>query len=75
MEALVEDVTAARQETLQLLDQFNDEQLAVPAILSFVADRTAGDLFAANAQHAAAPMTWIQEGFRKGLEEDPGSAR
>jgi hypothetical protein len=73
MEALVVDVTTARQETLQLLDQFTDEQLAAPATLSVVADRTSGDLFAANAQHAAAHMTWIEEGFRKGLEEDSGA--
>jgi hypothetical protein len=63
MEALVRDLTAVRQETLQLLDQFTDEQLAEPATLSYVADRTAGDLFMANAQHATAHMRWIEEGF------------
>jgi hypothetical protein len=68
MDMLVADLTAARQETLQLLDQFTGEQLATPATLSFVADRTAGDLFAANAQHAAAHMTWIEEGWRTGFE-------
>jgi Protein of unknown function (DUF1706) len=72
MEALAVDLTAARQETLQLLEQFSDEQLAAPASLSYVADRTAGDLFAANAQHAAAHMTWIEEGFRQDLEGDSG---
>jgi len=35
--------------------------------LSFVADRTAADLFAANAQHAAVHIMWIEEGFRQGL--------
>jgi hypothetical protein len=73
MEALVADLTAARQETLQLLEQFTDEQLAAPATLSYVADRTAGDLFAANAQHATAHMKWVEEGWRKGLEEDSGA--
>ena len=67
METLFEDLAAARQETLNLLEQFTDEQLAAPASLSFVANRTAGDLFAANAQHAAAHMRWIEEGFRQGL--------
>ena len=49
MAALCADVAAARQETLQLLEQFTDEQLAAPVSLSSMADRTAGDLFAANA--------------------------
>ncbi len=68
LETLVADVAAARQETLQLLELFTDEQLAAPATVSFATDRTAGDLFAANAQHAAMHMTWIEEGFRQGLQ-------
>src|SRR6266700_5574186 len=67
METLVADLAAARQETLHLLEQFTDEQLAASASVSFAADRTAGDLFAANAQHAAVHITWIEEGFRQGL--------
>jgi hypothetical protein len=67
MEALVADLTAARQETLDLLDEFSDEQLAAPMSLSFLADRTAGDLFAANAQHTSAHIGWIEEGLRQGL--------
>jgi hypothetical protein len=67
LEMLFADLAAARQETLNLLERFTDEQLATPASVSFAADRTAGDLFAANAQHAAAHMTWIEEGFRLGL--------
>jgi hypothetical protein len=63
METLAANLTAARQETLQLLEQFTDEQLAAPVTLSLVAGRSAGDLFAANAQHASAHMTWIEEGF------------
>lgn len=49
------------------LEQFTDEQLASPAPPTLVADRNAGELFAANAQHAAVHMTWIEEGFRQGL--------
>ena len=63
METLVADVAAARQETLQLLEQFTDEQLAAPASVAMVADRTAGDLFAANAQHAAAHISWVEAGL------------
>jgi hypothetical protein len=71
METLVADLAAARQETLQLLDQFTDEQLAAPALVPFAAGRTAGDLFAANAQHAAAHMMWIEEGLHQGPEVSP----
>ncbi len=67
METLYEDLATTRQETLKLLELFTDEQLAAPASVSFAADRTAGDLFAANAQHAAVHITWIEEGFRQGL--------
>ena len=67
METIFADLAAARQETLKLLEQFSDEQLAAPASISFAADRTAGDLFAANAGHATAHMKWIEEGFRQGL--------
>jgi hypothetical protein len=62
MDTLVADVTAARQETLHLLEQFTDEQLAAPATVPMVADRTAGELFAANAQHAAAHISWVETG-------------
>jgi DinB superfamily len=67
METLVADLAAARQETLNLLDQFTDEELDAPMSLSFMGDRTAGDLFAANAQHASAHIGWIEEGRRQGL--------
>ena len=66
LETIFADLAAARQETLDILAQFSDEQLAAPASISFVANRTAGDLFAANAQHAAAHIKWIEEGFRQG---------
>jgi hypothetical protein len=64
LETILADVTAARQETLQLLEQFTDAQLAAPVSVSMVADRTSGELFVANAQHAAAHMTWVEEGLR-----------
>ena len=67
METLLADVAAARQETLDLLNQFRDEQLAAPLSLSMMADRPAGDLFAANAQHASAHIRWIEEGLRQSL--------
>jgi hypothetical protein len=73
MDTLVADVTAARQETLHLLEQFTDEQLAAPASVTYVADRTAGDLFAANAQHAAAHILWVEAGLLDPPAETPAN--
>jgi hypothetical protein len=67
METLHANLSTARQETLNLLEQFTDEQLAAPVSLSNLQNITAGNLFVANAQHAATHMTWIEEGFRQGL--------
>ena len=66
MEMLAADYLAARQETLDLLQQFTDDQLAalVPTV---VGDQTAGDLFAGRAEHATEHITSIEEGFRQGV--------
>jgi hypothetical protein len=63
LEKVAADYLAARQETLDLLQQFTDDQLAasVPAVIG---DQAAGDLFAGRAEHAATHITWIEEGFR-----------
>ncbi len=63
LEMLAADYRAARQDTLELLHQFTDDQLAalVPTVIS---DQAAGDLFAGRAGHAATHITWIEEGFR-----------
>ena len=68
METLRVQLSAARQETLDLLEQFTDEQLAAPGSLPHLANLTSGNLFAANAQHAATHIGWIEEGFSHGLE-------
>lgn len=64
LEMVAADYLAARQETLDLLQQFTDDQLAalVPTV---VGEQTAGDLFAGRAGHAATHMAWIEEGFRQ----------
>jgi hypothetical protein len=66
MEMVAADYLAARQETLNLLQQFTDDQLAalVPTV---VGEQAAGDLFAGRAGHAATHITWIEEGFRQGV--------
>jgi DinB superfamily len=68
METLREHLLRARQETLALLEQFTDEQLVAPLPFSHLANLTIGDLFAANARHAATHIAWIEEGFRQGFE-------
>lgn len=68
METLRAHLTAARQDTLDLLGQFTDEQLAAPVSSSLVRNiMTVANLFVVNAQHAEAHMTWIEEGFRQNL--------
>ena len=68
METLRENLLTARQQTLALLDQFTDEQLAAPVAFLHPANLSAGDLFAANARHNATHITWIEEGFGQGSE-------
>src|ERR1017187_3572287 len=65
METLRAHLSAAHQETLDLLGQFTDKQLVAPLSTSFMTNMSAGNLFVANAQHAAMHITWIEEGFRQ----------
>jgi hypothetical protein len=66
MEMRASDYLAARQDTVNLLHQFTDDQLAalVPTV---VGDQAAGDLFAGRARHAAEHITSIEEGLRQGV--------
>ena len=66
MEMLAADYLAARQETLDLLQQFTDEQLAAP-VPTVVGDATAGDLFAGRAGHATEHMSLVKEGLHQGV--------
>jgi hypothetical protein len=65
METVFAAVVEARQQTLALLEQFTDEQLAAPAGGVFGADRTVGDMFVVNTLHEAQHVKWIEEGFRQ----------
>ena len=60
LEMVAVDYLAARQETLDLLQQFTDDQLATP-VPTVIGDQAVGDLFAGRAEHAATHMTWIEE--------------
>jgi hypothetical protein len=66
MEKLAADYLAARQDTLDLLHQFTDDQLEamVPTV---VGEHPAGDLFAGRAEHAAEHVAEIEEGWRQGV--------
>jgi hypothetical protein len=66
MEMLAADYLAARQDTIDLLQQFTDDQLATP-VPTVIGEQAAGDLFAGRAGHAATHMTWIEEGFCQGV--------
>ena len=66
LDLLTADYLAARQDTLDLLHQFTDEQLAAP-VSTVVRDLAAGDLFAGLAGHASGHITWIEEGWRQGV--------
>ena len=66
MEMLAADYLAARQETLDLLHQFTDDQLAAP-VPTVVGDQATSALFAGRAGHAAEHMTSVEEGFRQGM--------
>jgi hypothetical protein len=66
LETLTAEFQIARQDTLNLLSQFTDEQLAASAP-TVVGDGVAGDIFAGRAGHAAEHITSIEEGLRKGF--------
>lgn len=66
LEMLSADFLAARQELLDLLRQFTDEQLAAP-IPSVVGEASVGDLFAGRAGHAVEHMSSVEEGLRQGV--------
>jgi hypothetical protein len=64
LEMLTAEFLAARQDTLDLLRQFTDDQLAA-AVPTVVREAAAGDLFAGRAAHAAEHMSSIEQGLRQ----------
>ena len=67
MEKVVADYLAARQDTVDLLHQFTDEQLAI-LVPTVVGDQTVSGFFAEGITgHAAQHIIWIEEGFRQGV--------
>jgi hypothetical protein len=66
LEMLSADYLAARQDTVDLLHQFTDEQLAT-VMPTVGGDQAVGDFFAFQAGHAAEHITSIEEGLRQGV--------
>jgi hypothetical protein len=66
LEMLVAEFQAARQDTVDLLSQFTDEQLdaMVPTVVGEV---IASDILAGRAGHATEHMTAIEEGLRQSV--------
>jgi hypothetical protein len=66
LETLSAEFLAARQELLDLLHQFTDEQLAA-TVPTVVGDGVVGDMFAGRAGHATEHISSIEEGLRQGV--------
>jgi hypothetical protein len=64
LQMLTAEFLSARQDTLNLLHQFTDEQLAA-VVPSVVGEATAGDIFAGRAGHATEHMREIEDGWRQ----------
>jgi hypothetical protein len=65
LETLSAEYVAAREDTVDLLHQFTDEQLEAKMPL-VVGEQPVGNVFAGRAAHAADHITWIEEGWRQG---------
>ncbi|WP_220197518.1 hypothetical protein [Ktedonospora formicarum] len=63
MEMLAADYLAVRHETLDLLQQFTDDQLTALAP-TVIGDQAVGNLFAGRAEHAATHMPGLRGRFR-----------
>jgi hypothetical protein len=66
LETVAAEFLAARQDTVDLLRQFTDEQLAAAAPM-VTGERAVGDLFAGKAGHATEHITWIEVGLRQSV--------
>jgi DinB superfamily len=65
-EMLVASFLAARQDTVDLLRQFTDKQLAAP-MPGIAGEETASDVFVGRAGHATQHMSSVEDGLRQGV--------
>jgi hypothetical protein len=63
LDALLEDLRAARADTLALLDELTDEQLASPLPGAPWNDGTIGGVLITNAHHEIQHWAWVSEGL------------
>jgi hypothetical protein len=63
LDTLLADIDAARAETLALLDELTDEQLASPLPGAPWADGTIGGVLITNAYHEIQHTAWVDEGL------------
>ena len=63
LEQVLADLQAARAESLALLEQLSDEQLALPVRGAPWADGTIGGLLLTNAAHAQQHLGWVEAGL------------
>ena len=66
LETLIADFLTARQDTVDLLRQFSDAQLAA-VFPGIGGEAVSGDVFAGRARHAAEHMSAVEEGLRRGV--------
>ncbi len=64
LDTLIADLETARADTLKLLDELSDEQLATPLPGAPWADGTIGGVLITNAGHQVMHATWVTEGLR-----------
>ncbi len=69
METLFTELAHARQETLALLEQVSDEQLAMALPGSPWADGTIGGVLITNAQHERLHLSWVENGLHARQKE------
>ena len=65
VETLLAELTSAREETLGLLEQLTNEQLAIALPGAPWADGTAGGILITNAQHEYLHLSWVEEGLHQ----------
>jgi hypothetical protein len=64
LETLIADLEAARADTLALMEELTDEQLATPLPGAPWADGTIGGVLITNAGHQVMHTKWVDEGLR-----------
>jgi hypothetical protein len=65
LDTLFADLDAARADTLALMDELTDEQLAAPLPGAPWADGTIGGVLITNAYHAIQHWQWVEEGLQQ----------